>query len=756
VLTAGVSARYGRFQGGVVNAITKSGGNEFTGAARAVLSKDSWNSKTPFGEAQSDTLSKVYQATVGGFVARDRLWFFAGGRTIPTSTVSNTTIGTSEAFVSETTEDRWQLKLRGALTSDHVLEGSYMNRDLERSGHAGLPAGDLLALTNRTDPQKLYTFAYQGVLTSNFFVDAIATKKEVSISSGGADNGRSPFSEEIPGTFRIYNNHWWDANDPTIRDNDTASINLTQALSTGDWGEHTLEYGLQYVKSHTAGLNNQSPTGYNLLNYDAYYGETFAECVGASCTFNMLSYYDGGFSYRWVAIPIDNVFQDLKNTAAYLQDSWSMGKWRVDAGVRWEKYTSSTTFPYLDVDFSDWSPRLGVTYNIDQHWQVQASWAKYVARFNDNVASNVSGVSGAPFVVSIYTGPSVTNQTYQQIEDLLRNDAHWGITTSVTDPNQPTSLIDPGAKSPYSNDLNFSVKRALPRNSGTFTLTYTKREYRDLLSGFRGGQGIVTVVDPFGSGVSSDFDLTVWKNSDEAKRDYDAITATFDWRPSAVWNLGGNYTISDAKGNYEGEGRNTPASGSVIGFYPNSVNKQMAYPYGFLSTDIRHRVNLFGAYRLNFDRAGNLVLGGVFRYQSASPWNRVLTQRLANDPEYIRDTGSYSAFFNGRGNDRFNGWWRLDMSARYQFPIYQRLNAYVKVDVINILNNDEVINWQTTGTPVTVPAQGTGLPNIMWAPAGNCGLDDPPSTACSSFGRITGQGNYQTPRSYLLTLGLQF
>ena len=33
VLTAGISAEYGRFTGGVVNAITKSGGNSFSGSA---------------------------------------------------------------------------------------------------------------------------------------------------------------------------------------------------------------------------------------------------------------------------------------------------------------------------------------------------------------------------------------------------------------------------------------------------------------------------------------------------------------------------------------------------------------------------------------------------------------------------------------------------------------------------------------------------------------------------------------------------
>ncbi|HVR98394.1 MAG TPA: TonB-dependent receptor, partial [Thermoanaerobaculia bacterium] len=78
VLTSGVSARYGRFQGGVINAITKSGSNDFEGTARVELEKETWNSQTPFEEDQDDTLNRVYQATLGGYILRDRLWFFVG------------------------------------------------------------------------------------------------------------------------------------------------------------------------------------------------------------------------------------------------------------------------------------------------------------------------------------------------------------------------------------------------------------------------------------------------------------------------------------------------------------------------------------------------------------------------------------------------------------------------------------------------------------------------------------------------------
>ena len=45
VATDGISAEYGRFSGGVVNVITKSGGNRFSGSFRDSLYNDDWRAK---------------------------------------------------------------------------------------------------------------------------------------------------------------------------------------------------------------------------------------------------------------------------------------------------------------------------------------------------------------------------------------------------------------------------------------------------------------------------------------------------------------------------------------------------------------------------------------------------------------------------------------------------------------------------------------------------------------------------------------
>ena len=45
VLTSGITAEYGRFSGGVVNVITKSGGNMFGGSYRTTFTRPSWTQR---------------------------------------------------------------------------------------------------------------------------------------------------------------------------------------------------------------------------------------------------------------------------------------------------------------------------------------------------------------------------------------------------------------------------------------------------------------------------------------------------------------------------------------------------------------------------------------------------------------------------------------------------------------------------------------------------------------------------------------
>lgn len=77
VSSGNISAEYGRFQGGVVNMITKSGGNTLSGSFRTSFSNDAWKALTPYpGDANLDVVVPAYELTLGGPVVKDKLWAF--------------------------------------------------------------------------------------------------------------------------------------------------------------------------------------------------------------------------------------------------------------------------------------------------------------------------------------------------------------------------------------------------------------------------------------------------------------------------------------------------------------------------------------------------------------------------------------------------------------------------------------------------------------------------------------------------------
>jgi hypothetical protein len=232
----------------------------------------------------------------------------------------------------------------------------------------------------------------------------------------------------------------------------------------------------------------------------------------------------------------------------------------------------------------------------------------------------------------------------------------------------------------------------------------------------------------------------IWRNCDTCKRDYEALAAVLDFRPSAKWNIGGNYTYAKTRGNYEGEAAGQPAIGSIIGNYPRNVVPSAAYPYGYLAGDIRHRVRVWGNYRFDFGRAGRFTIGGIGSYRSGASFSKVASVDAGADPapDYSGAPSRYVAFFDGRGNNRFNGAWALDAAFRYDISFWKDVGMMFKFDIANVTNQNNMISYRTGGS-----AQDTGSGVLQWVPS-------------ATFGTPSSERNFQTPRSYFVAVGVNF
>src|SRR6185369_1536832 len=129
-LSGSISAEYGRFTGGVVSTLTKSGSNEFHGSFRTSFANPNWVDKTPW-PTESDHLDKideVYEATLGGRIIPDHVWFFGGGRLAKTATQRFTAL-TNIPYDNGTDEKRYEGKLTLNLTSSQSFYASYIKID---------------------------------------------------------------------------------------------------------------------------------------------------------------------------------------------------------------------------------------------------------------------------------------------------------------------------------------------------------------------------------------------------------------------------------------------------------------------------------------------------------------------------------------------------------------------------------------------------------------------------------------------------
>lgn len=148
ILTNGISAEYGRFSGGVINVVTRSGGNSFSGSVREGLSNPSWVTQTPLERTanikHADILSKAHEGTVGGPIVKDRLWFFAAGRR-ETANTANTFAQNGAGYTRTDTNRRGELKFTGTVAPAQALQVSYIHKatqEANRSAVAALRSGD--------------------------------------------------------------------------------------------------------------------------------------------------------------------------------------------------------------------------------------------------------------------------------------------------------------------------------------------------------------------------------------------------------------------------------------------------------------------------------------------------------------------------------------------------------------------------------------------------------------------------------------
>jgi len=762
VLTNGVSAEFGRFSGGVINAVTKRGGNRFSGSYRMDFTNPEWQDESRFEKAQiaagapgakphASKLSHPYQATLGGPIIKDRLWFFAAGRR-EVSTTARSLAVTGSSYDFGTINNRIEGKLTGSITPNHTLQVDYIRDPTTQNNNASINTTlsiDEKTLVNRELPNDLFVTNYNGVLTSNLFVEAQYSRKTFGFRHTGGtstDIHDSPFLAQgrngVPNSSH-YNAPYFDSNDPEDRNNSQYTASVSYFLTTGSFGRHDIKGGGEYYTSLRTGGNSQSSTNY-VFQTDP---KAIGGVVQRDAAGNIIPPFTPGVSRIQNWLPVRGAEIDLHTTSLYVNDRWQLGNhWTFNLGARYEKYTPDTTQAGIQTPRSSaLVPRLGATYDVqgDGKWILQGTYGHYAGKQSETQFGDNTNVGNPNLIVLQYAGPAGEGVNFAPGFDLNNYTVIGG-----SFPVQNV-FLDSGLGTPITKEWTLQAGTRLGRR-GEIKLAYADRHTTSFLEDFITiDQGKTTVTEngrTFGT-----FDNSFITNTDTPRRKYKALDGIFNYRVTDKWTVNANYThefTNDA--NFVGEAGNQPGNYSIIGDYPEFYNEARHYPYGHLAQFESDRIRAFSTYDMSFGGFGRASLGVLYRYDSPGTFSYIASNVPVSSIQKSRNPGyatpptlNASLYFGDRGIGRFEASHLFDFALNYEVPVWKTARPWFKAEVRNAFNAQPLIQSNTTvSADASSPVDALGLPTGYIKGA--------------NFGKPTSNAHTPIPREFRFSVGFRF
>ncbi|MBI1752536.1 MAG: TonB-dependent receptor [Acidobacteria bacterium] len=759
VLTNGVSAEFGRFTGGVVNALTKRGGNTFEGSVRAVLTNNNWNAVLPDIKANAglgipavnyrkgivNKVNKTYVATVGGPIVKDVLWFFFAGRSTKTDNAVSLP-GTGAQVPQGVEETRYEINTTWQINASHRFLAAYTSREIKTSNSVPLVnnTADPAGLRHRKDPLSLMTLQYDGILSSNMNLNVTYTEKKQKITTtpngSPGNNGGTAFwqSPIYDPTGLLFNNMYFGF-DPEERNNN--SIKAVLSLYLPGAGQHQVKIGFEQFKEINIASNQQSPTGFV---YDSS-GVDYTNLSAPTYTFDADSYIED-----WSKAP-GGKFTSTYNSF-FVNDNWTFDNHlNFSLGARLEKWEGSQgNALYAKPSFQDVTPRIGINYDPigDGSWQYSLTYATYAGKANASIVTAGTYVGNPALYQYAYTGPDVTGVTPSPTTTGFRRSDYSNTPFLVQDATLNTKLSD-NFKAPLTIEYTFGIKHKIS-DASNFTLLYIYRNQTRMFEDYIGMNGSVNI-------GGSPYSIIQWGNTgSDAMRVYKALQGT--WETSSELYGGklyvrGNATLSTLEGNYEGDGGNSPGGGTAIGNYPLAAPNSAAVSYGKLANDepLRIKTQILWSRPIG---ANTLALGFNWDYSSGHPYSLTRTAYYSDPTSIYPDaTGNtYTKYYGTRGQARFADINHLDFSAQWDGKIgpktgpTARLGYFIKLTAFNALNNIQKATWNTDGNTTRVNV-GTPI---------SAGASADAWIARSRFGQNTSPAQFVGNRQIQLDLGFKF
>ena len=733
VMTGGVPPEYGQGMGGIVNAITRSGGNEFHGGLFAYYWSDSLQAQsttytydpTIFGNAGFTRYD--VGGDVSGYFVKDKLWFYLGydynrmkdytvvpggpefgdltlylnGRPAQSASVGQHITDTSEV------NQQYAFKLTWNLSPNHKLSLTLFgdHDKVDTLGTLNTLAPESQPYTRKTQPTNV-SLQWNATWTPRFFTEAVVSyhdsTQKVTLTPVGADNlayqyyftgfYALPKDQTVPPVSADPNTLVLDLGSnyqPSLGfggysavDKDT-SLQL-RAKFTNLVGKHELSYGLQVddrdytPRSGLSGPHDFVSPGSGMTATGLGVPQWLpAEWYGFPVGPEGQQYvYWEGETFTALAHPAA-----MRTGAAWINDNWAVTQYfTLKLGLRYDEEKMEGKLPGAEaINLTDnWAPRLGFTWDVAHNGK--SKLFGYAGRYFQRIPTDMAVralnnyQSGWDFFydpqLTVWTGASKV----------------WGGATAVQG-QSPGLAVNSPLKAPYTDEYILGFEYEVRPNlrlgvRGIYRCLGQMIEDFSYDGGFRyiiGNIGDWTHVPM--PGLMPDGQTPDWNQIyyfPKPTRIYRALEITAEKRFSHNWQMGASYVLSRLEGNYEGESQND----TFFGQLDPSINAVFDLPQllvngsGLLPLDRTHVLKVYGSYQFSDIP---LELSANFLLMSGTPISKQVTLWW-----YIGGVG----FADTRGsNGRTPTTWSLDLSVQYTFNLPMKSYLGVRLDVFNVTNN---------------------------------------------------------------------
>ncbi len=702
------SPEFGSAYGGVVNMVTKSGGNDFHGDLSFILMNkalqaDRLPQLSVVSEPDNFSYGNGY-LNLGGPILKDRLWFFLSENYF--TNTEETSAGSIDylavpAGTKTTRNNNIFGKLTLSLSPNHTLSLTAMNdQSLPQKGGTGFPEMN----EEKTATDFLFRLNYKGILGPGAFIEAGLGQVSRKALTNPVDGDLGPAMYFIDDLARNIHNSYG-----RVRDDEKRldfSVKLTATADTETFGHHEITVGAEAYK-----VSSNFSVGFSGQSEDLFPGNGF----DAGTKYYFSSWREGRrtptFFYEYGPFDFVNATDGI---GLYVKDKATFGPVTVMAGLRTQTQVcrndrNGTLWSWGLGDFL--SPRFSLTVDLTRDGAnvIKLAWG----RFSDLITTMPLGFfnTGAGLTFRTYNWRGGTNPSEAELHD----PANWQFKAEQKiQAFEVARGITPDFQSRWLLEYD---RRLGPGWAVRARVVHTSADH--LLE-------VLAVYDPV-----TDYKF-VYDNFELKRRDYTGVEFELLGKIGEAIFVGVSYSHALARGTNPGQSESgswSQEEGSTN--YLGLFGKHLLVPslpelsdikawvdyelgglggrgigdegwYGKLPYSVDHNV------KINIAAAAplGLVAAGAFEYLSGYYWEKT---------GYVPFFGGYYKYPEGRGSRETPPHAYLDLALEKSFRlpgkgVFSNAAFSVRLDVLNALNSQEPVSYIKEDIPIFGSVWGRQAP----------------------------------------------